>query len=73
MKTYSKEFQQTLEALWVLVFHIFFNRTCAPTPVRLLKILSVINDAYLEISFIAGLAERSPALSNLDKKTTEKG
>lgn len=72
MKTYSKEFQQTLEALSTGFPH-FFNRTCAPTPVRLLKIPSVINDAYLEISSIAGLAERSPALSNLDKKNTEKG
>lgn len=54
-------------------FPHFFNRTCAPTPVRLLKILSVINDAHLEISSIAGLAGRSPALSNVDQKNHWKG
>lgn len=54
-------------------FPHLFNRTCAPTPVRLLKILSVINDPCLEISTIAGLAERSPALSNIDQKKHWKG
>jgi len=38
-----------------------------------LKFLSVINDAHLEISSIAGLAERSPALSSVDEKNTEDG